>query len=184
MANPWKASRSCGVAQFSVLSKLSRIMVAFQSDRLEQWYINASNAISEWEESLDSLEEILLAGQWDKLTHFPLLADEALAQLAKVQELRQELLNEASLLGLPATSLTRLVDYLGLKGGTRQLRMLQSRFHRNYSRMLAAWTHIRLCNETVQGMLHLIATGSTGDATYSVHERRHLEGGILVDEQA
>lgn len=159
-------------------------MVAFSNDRLEAWYSEATTAITEWEESLDTLEEILLAGEWEKLSHFPLLAEESLKLLARVQELREELLAEAAASGLPASSLTRLVDYLGLKGGTRQIRTLQNRFHRSYSRMLAAWTHLRLCEETVDGMMRLIATGSIQEATYNVNERRHLEGGILMDESA
>jgi hypothetical protein len=50
--------------------------------------------------------------------------------------------------------------------------------------MLAAWTHLRLCDETVDGMMRLIATGSIQEATYKASERRHLEGGILMDERA
>lgn len=159
-------------------------MVAFPNDRLDAWYSEATNAITEWEESLDKLEEILLAGEWNKLTHFPLLAEEALKLLERVQQLRDELLAEAASQGLPASSLTRLVDFLGLPGGTRRIRTLQNRFHRSYSRMLAAWTHLRLCDETVHGMLHLIATGSAEEATYNMNERRHLEGGVLMDESA
>jgi hypothetical protein len=159
-------------------------MVAFPNDRLDAWYTEATMAITEWEESLDTLEEILLAGEWEKLNHFPLLADESLKLLARVQELREQLLSEAAALGLPASSLTRLVDFLGLKGGTRQIRTLQNRFHRSYARMLAAWTHLRLCDETVDGMMRLISTGSIQEATYNASERRHLEGGILMDESA
>lgn len=159
-------------------------MVAFPNDRLDAWYTEATTAISEWEESLDTLEEILLAGEWEKLNHFPMLAEESLKLLAHVQELREQLLAEAASLGLPASSLTRLVDFLGLKGGTRQIRTLQNRFHRSYARMLAAWTHLRLCDETVDGMMRLIATGSIQEATYNASERRHLEGGILMDESA
>ncbi|MBL8869092.1 MAG: hypothetical protein JNK90_04815 [Planctomycetaceae bacterium] len=171
-------------APFPISIELSRNMVAFPNDRLDAWYVEATNAISEWEESLDTLEEILLAGEFEKLNHFPLLAEESLKLLVRVQELRDQLLSEANALGLPASSLTRLVDFLGLKGGTRQLRSLQNRFHRSYARMLAAWTHLRLCDETVEGMIRLIATGSSAEATYSANERRHLEGGILMDESA
>lgn len=159
-------------------------MVAFPNDRLDDWYAEADLAISDWEESLDKLEEILLAGAWDKLNHFPLLAEEAVRNLSKVQELRNQLLAEASNLGLPATSLTRLVDFLGLQGGIRRIRALQNRVQRSYARMLSTWTHLRLCEETVQGMLHLIATGTAAEATYNSNERRHLEGGVLMDERA
>ena len=159
-------------------------MVAFPNDRLDAWYTAATMAITEWEESLDTLEKLLLAGEWEKLNHFPLLAEESLKLLARVQELREQLLSEAAALGLPASSLTRLVDFLGLKGGTRQIRTLQNRFHLSYARMLAAWTHLRLCDETVDGMLRLISTGSIQEATYNANERRHLEGGILMDESA
>ena len=159
-------------------------MVAFSEAQLETWYAEAFHAISEWEDSLDSLEDILLSGQWEKLVHFPMLAEEPIQLLAKIQNLRDQLLAEASSQGLPASSLTRLIDFLGLPGGTRKIRALQNRFQRSYARMLAAWTQLRLCDETVQGMLHLIATGSAAEATYGSNERRHLEGGILMDESA
>jgi hypothetical protein len=102
-------------APFPISIELSRNMVAFPNDRLDAWYVEATNAISEWEESLDTLEEILLAGEFEKLNHFPLLAEESLKLLVRVQELRDQLLSEANALGLPASSLTRLVDFLGSK---------------------------------------------------------------------
>ena len=59
-------------APFPISIELSRNMVAFPNDRLDAWYVEATNAISEWEESLDTLEEILLAGEFEKLTRIEL----------------------------------------------------------------------------------------------------------------
>lgn len=167
-----------------VVLKRVRSMVAFPEQNILEWHKLASQALANWELSLDDLEEILILGQWEKLQDFATLYRLPHAELAEVEIARKQILELAKDLGLPSTSLVRLVDYLGLDGGPRQFLQLQQRFRLAHRRMTAALTHIRLCDDATQTLLRLIATGEKDGATYIVNERHHLEGGILVDEQA
>jgi hypothetical protein len=123
-------------------------------------------------------------GNWE---HLELLLDEGQATRETLQNLeseRRSILEEARENGINCFSLIRLVEKLQLEGGLDPWRRLESRFQQCHVRLFASWTQIRCCDEHVQTLLRFFATGQGEGATYIQSERRHLEGGILVDESA
>jgi hypothetical protein len=140
--------------------------------------------LSQWEDYLDELQQALGLGNWE---HLELLLDEGQATRETLQNLeseRRSILEEARENGINCFSLIRLVEKLQLEGGLDPWRRLESRFQQCHVRLFASWTQIRCCDEHVQTLLRFFATGQGEGATYIQSERRHLEGGILVDESA
>ncbi|MEY4566745.1 MAG: hypothetical protein RLY14_1715 [Planctomycetota bacterium] len=159
-------------------------MVATLSEQLAAWFERAVDCLNQWEDYLDELHQALGLGNWE---HLELLLDEGQATREKLQQLegeRQAILEEARGNGIACFSLIRVVEKLQLEGGTDPWRRLERRFQQSHVRLFAAWTQIRCCDEHVQTLLRFFATGHGDGATYIQSERRHLEGGILVDESA
>jgi hypothetical protein len=159
-------------------------MVATLSEQLFAWFNRATDCLSQWEDYLDELQQALGLGNWE---HLELLLDEGQATRETLQNLesaRRSILEEARENGINCFSLIRLVEKLQLEGGLDPWRRLESRFQQCHVRLFASWTQIRCCDEHVQTLLRFFATGQGEGATYIQSERRHLEGGILVDESA
>ena len=159
-------------------------MVATLSGQLFAWFNRATDCLSQWEDYLDELQQALGLGNWE---HLELLLDEGQATRETLQNLeseRRSILEEARENGINCFSLIRLVEKLQLEGGLDPWRRLESRFQQCHVRLFASWTQIRCCDEHVQTLLRFFATGQGEGATYIQSERRHLEGGILVDESA
>lgn len=159
-------------------------MVATLSEKLVAWFDRAVDGLNQWEDYLDELHQALGLGNWE---HLDLLLDEGQATRATLQHLeseRRSILEVARENGLACSSLIRLVEKLRLEGGVDPWRRLERRFQQCHVGLFAAWTQIRCCDEHVETLLRFLATGHGDGATYIQSERRHLEGGILVDESA
>jgi hypothetical protein len=159
-------------------------MVAKLSEQLIAWYNRATECLNQWEDYLAELHQALGLGNWE---HLELLLDEGQATRESLQNLENErraILQEARGNGINCFSLIRLVEKLQLEDGVEPWRRLERRFQQCHVGLFAAWTQIRCCDEHVQTLLRFFATGHGEGATYIQSERRHLEGGILVDENA